>query len=71
MGDFLYKYGGVEMELSIYDTLLLWIILSVCIIAFIIVKALTEDFSSLKEPTNKVFHREAYKDMQNGDTYKW
>ena len=59
------------MEFSIYDTLLLWIILSVCIIVFIIVKALTEDFSSLEKPTNKVFHRESYEDMQNGDTYKW
>ena len=28
------------MELSIYDTLLLWIIIAVCIIAFILVKAL-------------------------------
>lgn len=59
------------MELSIYDTLLLWIIIAVCIIALIIIKALTEDFSSVEESTKKVFHRESYEDMQNGDTYKW
>lgn len=59
------------MELSIYDTLLLWIIIAVCIIALIIVKALTEDFSSVEESTKKVFHGESYEDMQNGDTYKW
>lgn len=59
------------MGLSIYDTLLLWIIIAVCIIALIIVKALTEDFSSVEESTNKVFHGESYEDMQNGDTYKW
>ena len=59
------------MELSIYDILLLWIIIAICIIALIIIKALTEDFSSVEESTQKVFHGESYEDMQNGDTYKW